>query len=910
MGINPWLDIKNLLPGQQWKTMISQTIRKSTYFIALLSNNSINKRGFAQKELKIALDILDEMPQCRIFIIPVRVNDCEVADERLQAIHWADISTSYETGFQEIMRVLAPTGLYREESFEEKLSRYFRITSQFDILPQSQWPEEIKVQPSHFRDVFFQQINGREAIRGKTYAFDEIRDRFLNKMSIILIIGEAGIGKTTFCRWFSKELITACKDEFPNFNQFIPVLISLREFCPDNPDEFLTANVLNLGISLRELSSFAGRSGKKLLFFFDGLNELADSQREAIVSEIYSLRNNATFDISIIFTSRSVGVTEKLCSLMGNSVIIYEMQRWNDQQLCSYLMDNKMDVSRLSALSQEMRRSLCLPLFAWLFIQTHRSPLAKPIITIGDIFNAFIETWLAPQENDSEKYQSILKSYDLSLEEKKGIIDELAFQMTQKNTVVVNCGELETCMRSDKRNNFVPLALDLINSGIFRCVGMAALNPMTDMEKLRGLKVMFLHQAFQEYLTAEYLSKNHEKTTELPVNLSKDAFWRDVPIFMMRLIDQSTSAGRKKAFDFVKRFLDINAPDFWTAARLANELNAIDQNQMKQKIVEMLISDLSHEITYANNIDAFSELQEISRRGLLDELNASQYIESIVSKTEFHLHRTIDKEIYCKIKDEQQLWRSVGRPIAVLGELGEVRFIELILPRLHKIRSIHLIYHVLEAFLLIIRLRRDNDILFKQVIEKIQELNWLNHDDPVIGSCCLAIMREVITDKDESGEEVAQKLIGFLKRKASPENQYFEEEYWQRAHGIIVLPEVSEISKAINLMQEMLSIENIATYGEGKFRGYIAVHSATLTSVSRAQLRLNVGFKKMRGLLETILQSGRLSENVWACRGLENLLLMVCTEKEKRWLEDWLSSQSLPEGTKRVLRNVAHVLVS
>jgi hypothetical protein len=38
-------------------------------FLALLSQNSVTKRGYVQKELSEALDILDEFPSSEIFII-------------------------------------------------------------------------------------------------------------------------------------------------------------------------------------------------------------------------------------------------------------------------------------------------------------------------------------------------------------------------------------------------------------------------------------------------------------------------------------------------------------------------------------------------------------------------------------------------------------------------------------------------------------------------------------------------------------------------------------------------------------------------------------------------------------------------------------------------------------------------
>jgi len=58
--------------------------------------------------LKTALDFLDLLPSGSIFVIPVRVDECEPADEKLQDIHWADLFPSYEKGLSQVLRVIVP----------------------------------------------------------------------------------------------------------------------------------------------------------------------------------------------------------------------------------------------------------------------------------------------------------------------------------------------------------------------------------------------------------------------------------------------------------------------------------------------------------------------------------------------------------------------------------------------------------------------------------------------------------------------------------------------------------------------------------------------------------------------------------------------------------------------------------
>ena len=48
-GLNPWLDKFSILPGQNWGNEIENAIKSSSYFIAILSEQSVSKRGYVQK---------------------------------------------------------------------------------------------------------------------------------------------------------------------------------------------------------------------------------------------------------------------------------------------------------------------------------------------------------------------------------------------------------------------------------------------------------------------------------------------------------------------------------------------------------------------------------------------------------------------------------------------------------------------------------------------------------------------------------------------------------------------------------------------------------------------------------------------------------------------------------------------
>lgn len=97
-----WFDEESLVGGQKWKREISKTIRESDFFIALLSEHSVSKRGVVQKELKEAIDVMQELPEGAIYLIPARLSDCRPSHEVLEDIQWIDLFSNWDSGVQKI----------------------------------------------------------------------------------------------------------------------------------------------------------------------------------------------------------------------------------------------------------------------------------------------------------------------------------------------------------------------------------------------------------------------------------------------------------------------------------------------------------------------------------------------------------------------------------------------------------------------------------------------------------------------------------------------------------------------------------------------------------------------------------------------------------------------------------------
>lgn len=106
LGANPWLDVEKLIGGEDWESVIQNAIKRSSHVVALLSEHSVNKRGYVQKELKSALNVFDEYPPGEIFLVPIRLSDINPRHEGLERLHWIDLFPKYNDGLAKLAKSL------------------------------------------------------------------------------------------------------------------------------------------------------------------------------------------------------------------------------------------------------------------------------------------------------------------------------------------------------------------------------------------------------------------------------------------------------------------------------------------------------------------------------------------------------------------------------------------------------------------------------------------------------------------------------------------------------------------------------------------------------------------------------------------------------------------------------------
>ena len=83
MGISPWMDHppypferEGIPAGADWDQTIRDKLKNARLIYAFFSNSSIDKEGYVQREYRLALDRMNEMPPGRDLLIPILLEDC------------------------------------------------------------------------------------------------------------------------------------------------------------------------------------------------------------------------------------------------------------------------------------------------------------------------------------------------------------------------------------------------------------------------------------------------------------------------------------------------------------------------------------------------------------------------------------------------------------------------------------------------------------------------------------------------------------------------------------------------------------------------------------------------------------------------------------------------------------------
>jgi|GEM_PF-1047852 len=139
-GVQPWLDAEDLIPGQNWEVEIPKAILSSDAIIICLTPNSVDKEGYVQKEIKFALDKAMEMPEGRIFLIPAKLEECDLPFSLKQ---YQAVNLYEKDGYTKLMKALKVRASQLERVTVE-LPKSREITTEFKKVVEEKKPPELK----------------------------------------------------------------------------------------------------------------------------------------------------------------------------------------------------------------------------------------------------------------------------------------------------------------------------------------------------------------------------------------------------------------------------------------------------------------------------------------------------------------------------------------------------------------------------------------------------------------------------------------------------------------------------------------------------------------------------------------------------------------------------------------------
>lgn len=102
-GLNVWLDAECLQPGQDWQNEIRNALLQCEAVVVCLSNRFNELQGYRHEELKLALEKAKWIPEDDVFIIPVRLEKCDMP-ESLRHLHRVDLFE--KSGYQKLIHAL------------------------------------------------------------------------------------------------------------------------------------------------------------------------------------------------------------------------------------------------------------------------------------------------------------------------------------------------------------------------------------------------------------------------------------------------------------------------------------------------------------------------------------------------------------------------------------------------------------------------------------------------------------------------------------------------------------------------------------------------------------------------------------------------------------------------------------
>jgi hypothetical protein len=91
-GVSVWMDVKRILPGQHWDSEIRSALEAAAAVVVFISRNSVDRAGYAQSELRMVVEKLNERPDHHIYAVPAVLDPGVSIPDALKPLHYVTLA--------------------------------------------------------------------------------------------------------------------------------------------------------------------------------------------------------------------------------------------------------------------------------------------------------------------------------------------------------------------------------------------------------------------------------------------------------------------------------------------------------------------------------------------------------------------------------------------------------------------------------------------------------------------------------------------------------------------------------------------------------------------------------------------------------------------------------------------------
>jgi hypothetical protein len=353
----------------------------------------------------------------------------------------------------------------------------------------------------------------------------------LEKSQSVLVVGSAGYGKTSLCRW---SFLTDAERLRCGQSDVVPVYVALHKLAKRPLHTFGDIFMTWLGQS-GLIDGVTNLDTARLRIYLDGLDELADEETRKTIALLAKQGAETRKDIQIIVTARNYVQGPWLTwlprlSLSGftNSQIQRLISEWfggKDEEIAHFMSQ----LNSTPALLDLMRVPLLATLIILVFKQTRRLPESRS--RVYDVFiDLMCEGW--------NLAKGLLRPSRFGLRVKKAVISKIAVNAHRTKSRSFDSQDIlqaiEECISKNVYGDGVELREELFHDGLI---------------SRSGTYCEFAHLSFQEFLAArELLGEPGHTLLRRAVNdyLCGDDWWFETLRFYIGL-----SATPRQTYDWI-----------------------------------------------------------------------------------------------------------------------------------------------------------------------------------------------------------------------------------------------------------------------------------------------------------------------------------------------------------------------